>query len=427
MQTQTQTITSLSSFQQGAIARRRGQRTGSLYEASGSWYVRYYDYSKVNADGSPQRPSAYLGPSCGPGALTKRQAGQKAWIDVLEPLHRRTLNPSSATLLSDFIRDKFFVQCVEKKKPSTRKHYGYIIPNFVLPAIGHKRICDVNRDDVEMIVADILNRKHLSTATAHHAKNAISAIFNHAIALGVHKEINPAYKVDCGELVHARRPTFDWERAARVINELPSPYREMAQMSVETSMNAAELCGLCRHHVNLCPQVREIDGEIMAPFTVAVRENWYEGERGSLKTGKRKRNLPISGELARELAALIQASPFQGDEYPVFCSRTGTPIDAHNAANRVFRPLALELGFPVNWHAFRRCHSTFAGQIPGVSLEDRQRTMGHADAAMSLYYSVEDIERRRKIPEKIRERLAERGPRKEPGKVIEIAARSARA
>ena len=425
MQTQTQTITSLSSFQQGAIARRRGQRTGGLYEASGSWYVRYYDHSKLNPDGAPVRPSAYLGPSRGPGALTKRQAGQKAWTDVLEPLHRRTLNPSSAMLLSDFIREKFFVQCVDKKKPSTRKHYGYIVPNFVLPAIGHKRICDVNRDDVEMIVADVLNRKHLSTATAHHVKNAISAIFNHAIALGVHKEVNPAYKVDCGELVHERRPTFDWERAARVINALPSPVREMVQLSVETSMNAAELCGLCRHHVNLTPRIREIEGEIMAPFTVAVRENWYEGERGSLKRGSRKRNVPISAELALELAVLIQGSPFQGEEYPLFCSRTGTPIDAHNVTNRVFKRLSKTLGYPVNWGAFRRAHSTFAGQVEGISLEDRQRTMGHADAAMSLYYSVEDIERRRKIPEKIRERLAERGPRKEPGRVIEIPRKSA--
>jgi hypothetical protein len=87
----------------------------------------------------------------------------------------------------------------------------------------------------------------------------VSAIFNHAIAMGVHKEVNPAYRVYCGELVHERRPTFDWERAARAINSLPSPIREMAELSVETSMNAAELCGLTRRHVNLGAQVREVD------------------------------------------------------------------------------------------------------------------------------------------------------------------------
>lgn len=46
-----------------------------------------------------------------------------------------------------------------------------------------------------------------------------------------------------------------------------------------------------------------------------------------------------------------------------------------------------------------------AGQIPGIAVEDRQRTMGHDDARMSLYYSVCDVERRRAIPAGIMEQL----------------------
>ena len=37
-----------------------------------------------------------------------------------------------------------------------------------------------------------------------------------------------------------------WERAAGAIDSLPSPIREMVELSVETSMNAAEICGLAR-------------------------------------------------------------------------------------------------------------------------------------------------------------------------------------
>jgi integrase len=141
---------------------------------------------------------------------------------------------------------------------------------------------------------------------------------------------------------------------------------------------------------------------------VAVRENWYEGKRGSLKRGKRRRNCPITRELAADLARLIAAnssSGRQGGEYPVFCSATGTPIDSHNASNRVFAPLAAKLGFPVTWHSWRRCHSSLVGQIAGIPAEDRVATMGHSDIGMSLYYSVDDIERRRRIPEEIRKRL----------------------
>ncbi len=67
--------------------------------------------------------------------------------------------------------------------------------------------------------------------------------------------------------------------------------------------------------------------------------------------------------------------------------------------------MKLPLGFPVTWYTFRRAHSTLAGQIPGIAVEDRQRTMGHADARMSLYYSVSDVERRRAIPAGIMEQV----------------------
>jgi len=176
-------------------------------------------------------------------------------------------------------------------------------------------------------------------------------------------------------------------------------------LSVATSMNVAEMCGVRRKHANLTDQVVVVEGEVMAPFSIAVRENCYEGKRGSLKAGSRKRNVPITRELAAALVDLTAQSKHQGPEVPLFCSRNGTPIDAHNASNRHLRPLSVKLGFDITWHAFRRAHSTFAGMIEGVQIEDRVATMGHRDAQMTLYYSVEDVERRRAVPQKIMERL----------------------
>ena len=122
--------------------------------------------------------------------------------------------------------------------------------------------------------------------------------------------------------------------------------------------------------------------------------------------------------VARNLERLIQASSFQGEDFPVFCSSAGTPIDQHNVSTRVFSPLALKLGFPITWHAWRRAHSSFAGQVEGVSVDDRVKTMGHADASSTLYYSIDDIERRRKIPEEIRARLARELSRMKPASEV---------
>jgi integrase len=254
-----------------------------------------------------------------------------------------------------------------------------------------------------MLVARTL--KEYSVQLAVHIRNAISKLFNHAEALDCYPGKNPARGVECGELKHARRPTLTLTQTNRALTAMPSPYREMGWLAIETSMNAAELCGLRRCWANLSSEFKQTDGEILPPFTIAVRENWYQGKRGSLKTGKRRRLCPITEQLSAEIGRLIQDSPFQGDDKPVFCSNRGTPIDADNARSRIFAPLAKKLGFEIAWHAFRRAHSTFAGQIDGVSIEDRMRTMGHGDPGMTLYYSVDDIERRRPIPSKIRDRI----------------------
>lgn len=382
------------------MGRRRLQRKGYLIKKSGSWLGRWREYA---LDGSSVQKSRVIAPAVGPEAINRRAADRLFWNEILSKLDQRVTHLGSTMTLRQFIEMKFQVQVIDKRKPSTIKHYRYILGGFVLPALGHKRLCDVRRDDVETLVARTL--KEYSVQLAVHIRNCISRIFNHAEALDCYPGKNPARGVECGELKHAHRPTLTLSQANRALTALPSPYKEMAWLAIETSMHAAELCGLRRCWVNLTANFKQTDGEILPPYTVAVRENWYEGKRGSLKTGKRRRLCPITEQLAAEMTVLILKSQFQGDDMPVFCSVRGSPIDAHNARSRIFVPISKKLGFEIAWHAFRRAHSTFAGQIDGISVEDRMRTMGHADADMTLYYSVDDINRRRPIPSKIRDRI----------------------
>jgi hypothetical protein len=91
---------------------------------------------------------------------------------------------------------------------------------------------------------------------------------------------------------------------------------------------------------------------VRKPHSLAVRENWYEGKRGPLKRGTRRRNVPITPELARRLAGLERRAT--DPDAPLFQGRrAGRPVDAHNVANRVFRPLGKQLGFSVTWYGFR--------------------------------------------------------------------------
>jgi integrase len=387
--------------------RKVGVQRGSLRKHGPSWLVEFREYAR-GADGKPLaiKRCERVGPCIGPQRMTKAEAQREANVRFLDDVNRRNLKPSSAMTVEDFIETKFMTQVVEKRKKSGRAHYDYILRRFILPTIGQRRLCDVDVDAVEAVLAGI-RAINLSWQTAKHAQNVISRIFRLARKLKLYHDENPAHDVEPGEKpVIKKRSGYTWAQASIVLGKLTNPAYLMAKVSIVTSLGPAEMCGLRLANCNFTGGIKETEDGVLGPYCLGIRENWYRGERGSLKTGKRCRNVPITPELAVELETYVAGrDKFTGPDDPLFSSRNGTPLDGHNIANRIFLPLAAKLGFPVTWYGFRRAHSTFAGQLDNISVEDRRATMGHADAEMSLYYSLSDVERRRAIPVGILERL----------------------
>jgi integrase len=125
---------------------------------------------------------------------------------------------------------------------------------------------------------------------------------------------------------------------------------------------------------------------------------------GTTKTKSRRPTVGIADGLAEELLALKQESPFNRPDDVVFSSSKGTPLDGHNVNNRIFRPLAAELGFPISWHIFRHSAATFCEHVE-MPMSDREKLMGHAAAHMTAHYTHSDVLRRRRYQNEIAARL----------------------
>jgi integrase len=196
------------------------------------------------------------------------------------------------------------------------------------------------------------------------------------------------------------------EEAQAVLERLEDPLRTMVLMSLTTSLNVAELCGLKWRYVNMSDKPLLLDGEIIPPWSFAVRKNFYKGKlENSPKTRKRNRTQPIPLTLQAALAGLRAASAHTGVDDFVFASSTGNPVDGHNANNRQFKAIAKELGVPVSWHIFRHTCATFA-EAAGMPRSDRISLMGHAGGEMTDYYTHSDIERRRGFLDGIASKLS---------------------
>ena len=387
------------------MARKRLQRLGHLRKKGGSWILEWREYRRdENGNTVAVRRSAAIARYIGPGAITSERQVRREIVDpMLREIDQRAIRPETLMTLADFWRTKFAAYHIWKLKPAGQKHYSYVWRKLE-PVIGQRRLADVTPEDIEEVLAQF-HRNGFSSQTVRHFRNALSALFRCARRLGLYCRENPVSLTEAPPVEAARRPGYTVEQARRVLASLPSPVREMATLSLACSLNVSEMCGLRRKWVNVGEAAAVVDGEVLAPMSLAVREHYYNGRYGSLKTGRRRRIVPLTPELVEMLRGVMLRSRDQSPEAPVFQSRSGTPIDSHNVSNRIFKPLAERLGFPVTWHAFRRAHSTLAGQLEGIPVEDRVAMMGHSDASMTLYYSIPDTERRRELPRRILEEL----------------------
>lgn len=373
------------------MARRRGQQKGYLHIQGSMWCLSFRE-DALDGDGQLVRVRKTVR-IASTMEVTKREARRLA-NEILDQVDEAALLPSSLITLGDFVARRFEPDVVWSLKPAGKKHYHYILGEHVVPALGELRLRDVNSDHVQALVKAKIEGGY-SVQTAVHMRNAVSAVFNHAKAKKAYSGDNPTIGVRLPEMQRKETRSLDFQQGKALLDHLASPAREMALLSMTGSLNVAEMLGLRWRHLNLTGSSVIAGSELVPPLSLIVRENWYRGERCSVKAKSRRRTVPLSTSVVACLAAMQQRPHHTSPDDPVFCSRTGQPLNENNLMKRSVKPAAEQLGMPwVSWHVFRHTHATLGEQI-GMALSDRQAQMGHADVRMTLHYTHSDLDRRR--------------------------------
>ena len=287
------------------MARRRLQKHGHLYKENGWWRLRWRE-DVVGDDGKVKRarPSTIIGRCDGPGALTYRQADRLAWDMVLSKVNQAELVPQSLMKLKDFVERRFNPEYKLALKIGGREHYGTQLAHL-LAELGDLALRDVQHEQVQKMCLDLLRKtytigkdrvrkagkdpltgeprfiiekrarqKPYSVQAALHLKNATSAVFEYAKAVGVYSGENPARHVRLPEMQRKEKHALTWDQLDLLLDALPSPAREMANVAVLTSMNVAEMCGLRWKNVNLSQEWATIDGEVIPAAVEHAKGRW---------------------------------------------------------------------------------------------------------------------------------------------------------
>lgn len=313
---------------------------------------------------------------------------------IIDPNQDAQTKDRPSPLFGEFVANRYAPAVLTLMRPGARKIYAFVLKRYVTPVIGALRLADITYEIVQKLVADMLERG-FSVQTAKHAKMVTHRVFVHAERIGAFRGRLPTAGIRFPAMIRREKHALTIEQAKSVIENLRSPYRDMALVSMTTSMNVAELFALKWKRINLSPEPILSGGEMIPKESLLVRESYYEGAFGPPKTVNRRRNIPLAKAVVASLQVLKKTTRFAGDDDVVFASRTGTPRQSSNVRHQVIKPLGKKLGIPwLNWQTFRYTYATIGEQL-GISLSDRQAQMGHGSIWMTQEYTVSDIESRR--------------------------------
>ncbi len=389
------------------MARRRWQK-GHLFVESGYWKLRYYeDY--IDSAGKLERKLAkpqFLAPVKGPGSLTKKQALARR-DEIMADVNLQSHRPQSLVTLAEFVDRKFLPEHVVTLKKSGAKHYTDRLPH-ILRVLGTFPMREIQPHHIQHILIAMAKAGY-SRTMIQHVIRVSHTVFAKAEQWGFLTGRNPAAKLRVPELAKEPEPVngYTLEEMQKLLAVLSTPLREMFALGCTTSMHGAELAGLRIMHLNLSDEPRQIAGKVVPPNALLVAEGYVLNQRTTPKNKHRRRILPVPSFLRSDLLKLAAG---RDPHEPLFVM-PGTldlgkvsPVDTHNVANRILKPLSKRLGFKINWHRVRHTHATWTDEMM-MDAQSRMSMMGHwSDQMISRY--THPFEKQRQIAEAIGERLS---------------------
>ncbi len=194
-------------------------------------------------------------------------------------------------------------------RPATIRSYEHTADAYLRPMMGHMRVADVRRRDVQDFV-DELRRARLSASSVHNKLDTLRVLFKLAIEREW-RDDSPCVHLRL-PAVRSKRPAIaDVARARELIDALPTEQRALWATLFYAGLRIGETRALCW---------RDVDFEL---DVIRVEHGWdeIEGEQDA-KTDAGQRIVPLIGELRVHLAAHKLATG-RGDDDLCF-GRTGS-------------------------------------------------------------------------------------------------------
>lgn len=288
--------------------------------------------------------------------------------------------------IAEFVQRKFVPEYVSRQRAAARSYFHAILKYILRPANLTQSFVDESRSQreqrgisnwpyidtfalnevtpevIQNILSESLRHGH-SPRTATHIRDVIRNIFSYASLSGDFTGVNPATLVVTPVIVHREPHVLSLNELRHVLHRMKYPEKSIALLALSADLNVTEICGLQWQYVNLSAGNRPLQGELLPPKTIAIRNQSYRGVFEAVNP-RRRRLVSISDLLCTELTDLKRRERFVSAEDFVIASRSGTPVSPDNIAWRRLRGIGKTLDMPwLSWKVFHHTRQSLVQQF----------------------------------------------------------------
>lgn len=367
------------------MKRKQSNGRGTVYSASGKWYVRYCEDQVTIVNG--ERITVHVKVSSPPLATTAevRNKGEarKLADEFLNNLRTHAPSALGTIEIVPFVETVYFPWLdtqvkAGNKEASTAAGYRDLWNAYFCDRLRGIRLRDFRTCDgeklMERIAAEEKNRQGepLAKNTLKHAKSFLSGVFTHARRQGYLNGINPMMEVSTPVAEEDETYAYSIEEELQMLLVLPpGPGQLAVALASFSGLSKSEMRGL---------KWEDYDGEV-----IQVRRKLWRHSLGKTKTHARKAAVPVIAQLKRYLDKERKENGW------VLRRETGEPWNLDWETRTIVRPAVEAAGLAWHgWHAFRRALGTNLHHL-GVDDKTIQAILRHSVIATTQKYYVKTL------------------------------------
>lgn len=248
-----------------------------------------------------------------------------------------------------------------------------MVDRHIVTALGEMPIDAITRDVLVQFRAGLAKYRSaggmaLNASSINRVMTILHSIVEYACH--EHKLSSPWERIKKLKEEKTHVEPFTLTEVKAMINDVRSDYRDYLIVRFFTGLRSGEIHGLRWKCIDF--DRREI----------LVRETFSMGRFEYTKNDHSQREVSMSQPVFEALKSQFEATGKGGRDGLVFCTRTGTPIDAKNFTNRIWKPMLEDLNIEYR-RPYNTRHTTATIWLAsGESPEWVASQMGHANTTM---------------------------------------------